>query len=119
MAEAFNSIFKAELVRNKVPWHRVGDVEIAVAEYIDWYTTDACTASSAASRRRSTRSSTTTRPHPPRPRGGDHSLHQTRYLTIRAVVGGLHLPVHAILARLSEANSHAQGPERERCCRHE
>ena len=37
MAEAFNSLFKAELVRNKGPWQGLDDLEIAVAEYIDWY----------------------------------------------------------------------------------
>ncbi|WP_428834301.1 integrase core domain-containing protein [Lentzea roselyniae] len=37
MAEAFNSIFKAELVRNKGPWRGADDLEIAVAAYIDWY----------------------------------------------------------------------------------
>ncbi|QGS24518.1 IS3 family transposase [Gordonia bronchialis] len=41
MAEAFNSLFKAECIRNpimrpKSGWGGVGDVEIAVAEYIDW-----------------------------------------------------------------------------------
>jgi putative transposase len=37
LAEAFNSIFKAELIRNKGPWCGIDDVEIATAEYIDWY----------------------------------------------------------------------------------
>jgi putative transposase len=37
MAEAFNSLFKAELVRNKGPWRSIDDLEVAVAEYIDWY----------------------------------------------------------------------------------
>lgn len=42
MAEAFNSLFKAECIRNpamkpKGGWSSVGDVEIAVAEYIDWF----------------------------------------------------------------------------------
>jgi putative transposase len=37
MAEAFNSLFKAELVRNKGPWCSIDDLELAVAEYIDWY----------------------------------------------------------------------------------
>ena len=37
MAEAFNSLFKAELVRNRGPWEGINDLEIAVAEYIDWY----------------------------------------------------------------------------------
>jgi putative transposase len=37
LAEAFNSLFKAELVRNKGPWKSIDDLEIAVAEYIDWF----------------------------------------------------------------------------------
>ncbi len=36
-AEAFNSLFKAELVRNKGPWKNIDDLEIATAEYIDWF----------------------------------------------------------------------------------
>lgn len=37
LAEAFNSLFKAELIRNRGPWAGINDVEIAVAEYIDWF----------------------------------------------------------------------------------
>ena len=37
LAEAFNSLFKAELIRNKGPWKTIDDLEIAVAEYIDWF----------------------------------------------------------------------------------
>jgi len=37
MAEAFNSLFKAELVRKRGPWGGLNDLELAVAEYIDWY----------------------------------------------------------------------------------
>jgi putative transposase len=42
MAEAFNALFKAECVRNpmmrpKGGWKSVSDVEIAVAEYVDWF----------------------------------------------------------------------------------
>jgi putative transposase len=42
MAEAFNSLFKAECIRNprmrpRGGWKNVNDVEIAVAEYIDWF----------------------------------------------------------------------------------
>jgi len=37
MAEAFNSLFKAELIRNKGPWKGLDDVEIATAEYVDWF----------------------------------------------------------------------------------
>ncbi|WP_395367102.1 IS3 family transposase [Streptomyces sp. YH02] len=35
--EAFNSLFKAELIRNKGPWTGINDVEIAVAEYVEWF----------------------------------------------------------------------------------
>lgn len=42
MAEALNSLFKAECIRNPFMrpaggWKHIGDVEIAVAEYVDWY----------------------------------------------------------------------------------
>jgi len=37
LAEAFNSLFKAELVRNRGPWKGIDDLEIATAEYIDWF----------------------------------------------------------------------------------
>ncbi len=37
LAEAFNSLFKAGLLRNKGPWKNIDDLEIAVAEYIDWF----------------------------------------------------------------------------------
>jgi len=37
LAEAFNSLFKAELVRHRGPWRNIDDLEIAVAEYIDWF----------------------------------------------------------------------------------
>lgn len=42
MAEALNSLFKAECIRNPVMrpkggWKSVSDVKIAVAEYIDWF----------------------------------------------------------------------------------
>ena len=43
LAEAFNSFFKTECIRNPHlpgrdgPWRGIDDVEIAVAEYLDWY----------------------------------------------------------------------------------
>ena len=37
LAEAFNSLFKAELIRNKGPWRDINHLETAVAEYIDWF----------------------------------------------------------------------------------
>ncbi|MGW9636010.1 IS3 family transposase [Nocardiopsis alba] len=37
LAEAFHSLFKAELIRNRGPWKSLDEVEIAVAEYVDWF----------------------------------------------------------------------------------
>ena len=42
MAEALNSLFKTECIRNPVMrpkggWKSVLDVQVAVAEYVDWY----------------------------------------------------------------------------------
>ncbi|MDC7120845.1 integrase core domain-containing protein [Cellulomonas fimi] len=37
LAEAFDSLFKAELVRKKGPWKNVDDLEIALADYVDWF----------------------------------------------------------------------------------
>ncbi|MGT2464172.1 IS3 family transposase [Sinomonas atrocyanea] len=37
MAEALNSLFKAELIRNKGPWRDISHLELAVAEWVDWY----------------------------------------------------------------------------------
>ena len=37
MAEALNSLFKAELIRNHGPWRDVSHVEVAIAEWVDWY----------------------------------------------------------------------------------
>ncbi|MES0836761.1 IS3 family transposase [Nocardiopsis tropica] len=37
LAEAFHSLFKAELIRNRGPWRGLDEMEIAVAEYVDWF----------------------------------------------------------------------------------
>jgi hypothetical protein len=37
LAAAFDSLFKAELIGNKGPWKSIGDLEITVAEHIDWF----------------------------------------------------------------------------------
>ncbi|WP_246956550.1 integrase core domain-containing protein, partial [Brachybacterium sp. Marseille-Q7125] len=39
LAEALNSLFKAELIRNRGPWHGIDDVEIATAEWVHWFNT--------------------------------------------------------------------------------
>lgn len=37
MAEALNSLYKAELIRNRGPWAGINDVEFATAEWVDWF----------------------------------------------------------------------------------
>ncbi len=84
LAEAFNSLFKAELIRNKGPWTGINDVEIAVAEYIDRFNqrrlhgelghvtpVEHETAHSAAE------------PHPSLQRTSSLTLHETRGLNSR------------------------------------
>lgn len=39
LAEALNSLYKAELIRNQGPWHGIDDVEAATAEWVHWYNT--------------------------------------------------------------------------------
>ena len=36
MAEALNSLYKAELTRNQGPWAGINELEIATAEWVDW-----------------------------------------------------------------------------------
>lgn len=40
LVEAFNSLYKAELIRNKGPWRSIDDVEIATAEWVHWFNTN-------------------------------------------------------------------------------
>ncbi|MFC4592564.1 IS3 family transposase [Sphaerisporangium corydalis] len=37
LAESFNGLFKAELIRRYGPWKGLDDVELATLEYLDWY----------------------------------------------------------------------------------
>lgn len=37
LAEAFNSLYKAELIRHKGPWKGLDDVETGTAGYVDWF----------------------------------------------------------------------------------
>lgn len=39
LAEALNSLYKAELIRNKGPWRSIDEVEIATAEWVHWFNT--------------------------------------------------------------------------------
>ncbi len=40
MAEALNSLYKAELIRNIGPWEGIEDVEKETAEWVGWYNTE-------------------------------------------------------------------------------
>jgi putative transposase len=37
LAESFNGLYKAELIRNGGPWRGLEDVEYATLEYVDWF----------------------------------------------------------------------------------
>ena len=37
LAESFNGVFKAELIRRHGPWRGLDDVELTTLEYLDWY----------------------------------------------------------------------------------
>lgn len=37
LAESINSLYKAELVRNKGPWRGLEDLELATLEWVDWF----------------------------------------------------------------------------------
>lgn len=39
LAEALNSLYKAELIRNRGPWENIDDVEVATAEWVHWFNT--------------------------------------------------------------------------------
>jgi hypothetical protein len=37
LAESFNGLYKAELIRHTGPWRGLDDVEYATLEYVDWF----------------------------------------------------------------------------------
>jgi len=37
LAESFNGLYKAELIRHEGPWRRLDDVELATLDYLDWF----------------------------------------------------------------------------------
>ncbi|GGO24967.1 hypothetical protein GCM10011574_55910 [Microbispora bryophytorum] len=83
LAEAFNSVFKAELIRNKGPGEASTMSRSLSPSTSTGTTTAGCTGSYASSRRSSTRPTINTPSHPSGRRAGDHSPHQTRHLTER------------------------------------
>ncbi len=39
LAESINGLYKTEVIRRRGPWRNVNAVEIATAEWVDWYNT--------------------------------------------------------------------------------
>lgn len=37
LAETINGLYKTELIKPRGPWKTVDDVEIATAEWVDWF----------------------------------------------------------------------------------
>jgi putative transposase len=37
LAEPFNGLYKAELIRHRGPWRGLDDIEYATLEYVDWF----------------------------------------------------------------------------------
>ena len=37
LAESFNGLYKAELIRREGPWRGLDDVEYATLDYVDWF----------------------------------------------------------------------------------
>lgn len=37
MAETINGLYKTELIKPRKPWRTVDEVEIATAEWVDWF----------------------------------------------------------------------------------
>ncbi len=63
LAESINGLYKTEVIRRQGPWHTVDAVEIATAEWVDWYT-DASTSTPATCHPRCSNRSTTLNNNP-------------------------------------------------------
>ena len=37
LAETINGLYKTELIRPRKPWRTIEDVELATAEWVDWF----------------------------------------------------------------------------------
>jgi putative transposase len=44
LAESVNGLFKTELIRRQGPWRSLEQVELATAEWVDWWIPGVCTA---------------------------------------------------------------------------
>ena len=116
MAEAFNSLFKAELVRNRGPWKSIDDLEIAAAEYIDWFNFRRLHGEIGLVPpvEYETTYGSTTLPRAARS-AGVGSLHQTRYLTVPTTRPRSPAPLdprddRALIGRLREVDLRSDPP---------
>ena len=66
LAEALNSLYKAELIRNQGPWEDIDTVEVATAKWVHWYGHHPATLRHRDANPRRARSRLGAR-HPPRP----------------------------------------------------
>ena len=58
VAEALNSLYKKELIEREGPWRGTDDVMLATLEWVDWYSTSACTPPASTFRPKNTRKTT-------------------------------------------------------------
>jgi putative transposase len=40
LAETINGLYKSELIRPRKPWRTIEEVELATAEWVDWFNHD-------------------------------------------------------------------------------
>jgi hypothetical protein len=67
LAETINGLYKTELIKKQRPWRNVDHVELATAEWVDWFNTADSTNTAATSRPPKWKTLTTLRPEPSSP----------------------------------------------------
>ena len=50
LAETINGLYKTELIKPRKPWCSIEEVELATAQWVDWFTTAASTSTAVTSR---------------------------------------------------------------------
>lgn len=43
LAESTIGLYKTELIKSRGPWHNIRGVDVATAEWVEWYNTNGCT----------------------------------------------------------------------------
>ena len=87
LAEALNSLYKAELIRNQGPWEDIDAVEVATAEWVHWYGHHPTPLRRRHAYPCRARSRLGTRPPPPRTITTGNHRHQVNQLFIIEGVG--------------------------------